>query len=272
MPTPLGNLGDLSPRAQKTLGDAGRILAEDTRHTGELLSHLGLHVPMISLHDHNERDRLNLVANLLDQGINLALVSDAGTPTISDPGYHLISALKEAGYSISALPGPCAAITALSASGLASDTFTFIGFLPQSGAARKKAIEEILSKKETLILYESPRRIHDLLAELAPAGHRQLAIARELTKVHEEIIRSFCDTITLEEVRPQGEFTVILGPKVADAESAQKESATLRRLIELALNEGLSVKSAAALASKFLASSKKEAYQIALSITKTPLE
>lgn len=267
VPTPLGNLNDLTQRAVEILGTVDQILAEDTRHSGQLLNSLNIHKPMTSFHDHNETQRIELVEGLLDDGKNLALVSDAGTPTISDPGYHLVAALREDGYKVCALPGPCAAVTALSASGLPSDCFTFIGFLPQNGSARKESLERALKRHETFILYESPHRIHTLIGELRAAGHRPLCVARELTKIHEEIIRSYCDTITEEEVRPQGEFTVIVGPAPQEENAAGgPDDEKLADLLKLALEQGLSKKSAAELASRFLKISKKTAYQAAIDL------
>src|SRR3954469_13068989 len=193
--TPIGNLGDLSPRAADTLRRADRILAEDTRVSPKLLAHIGAKAPMSRYDDHTpEQERDRIVAELGDKAI--ALVSDAGTPLISDPGYKLVRAARAAGHAVHTLPGPSAAIAALTLAGLPTDRFLFLGFLPAKDKARRDAIGEIAAIRATLVLYESGSRLGDMLAALAnELGERDAAVAREISKLHEE-----CVTGTLAEL------------------------------------------------------------------------
>src|SRR3954471_420149 len=193
--TPIGNLGDLSARAADTLRSADRILAEDTRVTAKLLAHIGAKVPMTRYNDHtSEAERERIVARLGDQAI--ALVSDAGTPLISDPGYKLVRAARAAGHAVHTVPGPSAAIAALTLAGLPTDRFLFLGFLPARAKARADVITEVGSVRASLVLYEAGPRLGDTLAALgAGLGSRDGAVARELTKMHEE-----CVTGTLQEL------------------------------------------------------------------------
>src|SRR5947199_4500159 len=186
--TPIGNLGDLSPRAAETLRHANRILAEDTRVTAKLLAHIGAKVPMSRYDDHtSEAERDRIVARLGEQAI--ALVSDAGTPLISDPGYKLVRAARAAGHQVHTVPGPSAAIAALTLAGLPTDRFLFLGFLPAKAKARRDAISEIAAVRSTLVLYESGPRLGDTIAALASQlGDRDAAVVREITKLHEECV------------------------------------------------------------------------------------
>jgi 16S rRNA (cytidine1402-2'-O)-methyltransferase len=212
--TPIGNLGDLSPRAADTLRRADRILVEDTRVTAKLLQHIGARVPMTRYDDHSsgeERDRI--VAQLGEMAI--ALVSDAGTPLISDPGFKLVRATRAAGHAVHTLPGPSAAIAALTLSGLPTDRFLFLGFLPAKAKARSEVIADVAAVRATLILYESGPRLGDSLAALSQQlGERQGAVVREISKLHEE-----CVTGTLAELAeryahapPKGEIVIVVGP------------------------------------------------------------
>ena len=178
--TPIGNLGDLSARACETLRSCALIAAEDTRHTGVLLKHFGIETPQVSLHDHNEQQRIPDFLARLSQGDRIALVSDAGTPAISDPGFELVRAAAAAGVEVVAIPGPCAAIAALSIGALPTDRFCFEGFLPARGAARRKRLESLAAEPRTLVLYESPHRVLDMLEDCAAAfgGERGDAGAR----------------------------------------------------------------------------------------------
>lgn len=189
VPTPIGNLGDITQRSLDVLASVDLIAAEDTRHTGKLLSHFNIQTRTFALHDHNEQDKAQRLVDLLLAGQSIALVSDAGTPLISDPGYHLVSLCRQAGVKVVPLPGACAVITALSASGLPSDRFSFEGFLPPKTKARKDKIQEIAMVERTCIFYESPHRItdalNDLLEVLGP--DRDVVLARELTKTFETI-------------------------------------------------------------------------------------
>jgi 16S rRNA (cytidine1402-2'-O)-methyltransferase len=188
--TPIGNLGDLSPRAQKVLRDAGVIAAEDTRHSRPLLQHFGIATPLTALHEHNERAAVAAIIAKLQAGEDVALISDAGTPLISDPGFRLVRAAREAGIDVSPVPGACAAIAALSVAGLPSDRFVFEGFLSAKASARRDRLRELASEPRTLIIYESSHRIVECCADLRDAfgGEREARLLRELTKLHETCI------------------------------------------------------------------------------------
>lgn len=212
--TPIGNLGDLTPRAADTLARASLIAAEDTRVTAKLLRHIGAHVPMTPYHDHNaDRVRPGLVARLGGEAI--ALVSDAGTPMISDPGFKLVRDARAAGHRVVTLPGPCAAVAALTLAGLPTDRFLFLGFLPSKEKARADAIAEVAGIRASLVLYESGPRLGASLAALASGlGNREAAVAREISKAFEE-----CVTGTLAELAgryadagPKGEIVIVVGP------------------------------------------------------------
>jgi 16S rRNA (cytidine1402-2'-O)-methyltransferase len=186
--TPLGNLGDISARALETLRTVDLIAAEDTRHTGRLLKHFDIDTPMCSLHEHNERERLDDLIGKLKSGTHVALVSDAGTPLINDPGFRLVRAARDADLPVSPIPGPSAAIAALSVSGLATDRFVFAGYPPARSTARRKWFQALNGESATLVLYESPERIAATLADAADMlGNRPACVARELTKLHETV-------------------------------------------------------------------------------------
>ena len=260
--TPIGNLGDLSPRAAETLRKADLILAEDTRVTGKLLAHVGATARMMRYDDHSvEKDRQSIVARLGSEAI--ALVSDAGTPLISDPGYKLVRAAREAGHAVHTVPGPSAAIAALTLAGLPTDRFLFAGFLPRKGNARASAIQELAAVRATLVLYESGSRVGDTLAALADGlGSREGAVARELTKLHEE-----CVIGTLRELAgryagaaPKGEIVIVIGPP-------PEPGAATAEALDAALDEALerlSPSRAAAEVSERLNVARKRAYARAL--------
>ena len=264
--TPIGNLGDLSPRAAETLRDADLILAEDTRVTAKLLRHIGAKVPMRRYDDHtseDERDRI--LARLRAEAV--ALVSDAGTPLISDPGYKLVRAARAAGHAVHTLPGPSAAIAALTLAGLPTDRFLFLGFLPAKAKARAGAIEEIATIGATLVLYESGPRLADTLAALADGlGERDAAVVREISKLHEE-----CVTGPLVELAqrysgaaPKGEIVIVVAPPASASEATDEE-------LDSALHEALthlSPSRAAAEAAEKLKVPRKRAYARALEISR----
>lgn len=188
--TPIGNLEDLTPRAQRVLGEVDAIIAEDTRHTRGLLTHFGLSKPLLSLPAFDEAARVGPLVARLVAGESLALVTDAGTPAVSDPGEALVDAAREAGVVVVPIPGASAAIAALSASGLSSSRFVFLGFLPRKGEGRREVLDELKRERATAIIYEAGNRTGDTLADLAAAlGPRRAVVARELTKLHEEIVR-----------------------------------------------------------------------------------
>ncbi|WP_104401295.1 16S rRNA (cytidine(1402)-2'-O)-methyltransferase [Vibrio penaeicida] len=189
VPTPIGNLGDITQRAIEVLSNVDLIAAEDTRHTGKLLSHFNISTKTFALHDHNEQQKAQVLVDRLQQGLSIALVSDAGTPLISDPGYHLVNQCRQAGVKVVPLPGACAVVTALSAAGLPSDRFSFEGFLPPKSKGRKDKFLEIAKAERTCIFYESPHRIMDSLKDMLEilGSDREVVLARELTKTYETI-------------------------------------------------------------------------------------
>lgn len=213
--TPLGNLADLSPRARDTLAAAAVIAAEDTRHSKPLLTHYDVRTPLVALHEHNEAAQSARLIERLHQGDDVALISDAGTPAISDPGQRLVAAAHAAGIPVVPLPGPCAAVAALSASGLSSARFAFEGFLPAKPSARRTALTALLDEPRTLILYEAPHRLTALLEDVAQLfGDREAALAKELTKLHEAVIRGHAEAllawVRAEPGRERGEFVLLI--------------------------------------------------------------
>jgi len=264
--TPIGNLGDLGARAAETLRKADRILAEDTRVTGKLLAHIGAQPPMRRFDDHaSDAEREAIVASLGTQAI--ALVSDAGTPLISDPGYKLVRASRAAGHAVFTVPGPCAAIAALTVAGLPTNRFLFLGFLPAKAKARADAIAEIAGVRATLVLYEGGPRLGDtLLALAAQLGQRDAAVARELTKLHEE-----CVTGTLPELAaryadaiPKGEIVIVVGPP---SEAEAVSDSALDAMLEAAMAE-LSPSRAAAEVAERLGIPRKRVYARALELSR----
>jgi len=273
--TPIGNLGDLSPRACEILKSCALIAAEDTRHTGVLLKHFNIETPQVSLHDHNEAQRTPDLLSRLRQGASIALVSDAGTPAISDPGFDLVRAAAAAGIDIVAVPGPCAAIAALSIGGLPTDRFCFEGFLPARGAARRKRLELLIHEPRTLVLYESPHRVKDMLEDCVDAfgGERGATLAREITKMHETIYRG-----TLRELLARagsdpdvgrGEIVLVVGGATPDAEDGERgadgHGGALDRVLKVLLAE-LPLKQAARLAAQLTEVRDNEAYKRALQL------
>ena len=227
--TPIGNLGDLSPRAAEVLGAVDLVAAEDTRRSGRLLSGIGLSKPLVSYFEGNERERANeLLARLLD-GASLALVTDGGMPSVSDPGFRLVRLCAEAGVEVRVVPGPSAAIAALALSGLPTDRFVFEGFLPKKRGERVRRLELLKDDERTLILFESPRRLSGLIDDLlAVFGDRPLAIARELTKMHEEVVRGRVSEMVGRFDEVKGEVVVVVGgatvvPDLAEALSEARE-------------------------------------------------
>ncbi len=214
--TPIGNLNDLSPRAKEILEEVDIIAAEDTRHTSRLLNHFGIRGNLIACHDHNERSRSEQIVQRLRAGESVALVSDAGTPLISDPGYHLVNAVREAGIRVVPIPGACAMVAALSVSGLPSDRFFFEGFLPAKGAGRRKRMVELADFPHTWIVYESPHRIVDMLEDMAVelGGDRKVVLARELTKTFETVlsgsVAELQGMLEQDENQRRGEFVVLV--------------------------------------------------------------
>lgn len=212
--TPIGNLEDITHRALRILGEADLVAAEDTRRTRRLLDHYGISVPVTSLFEHNERTRVPGLLRKLQEGRSVALVTDAGSPGVADPGFPLVRAAVAAGLRVESVPGPSAAIAALQVSGLPTDAFTFVGFLPVKAGARRRRLEELHERRETVVAFESPHRIEACLADLeAVWGGRPIALARELTKAFEEVLRGTAAEVraALTPERRRGEMVLVLG-------------------------------------------------------------
>jgi 16S rRNA (cytidine1402-2'-O)-methyltransferase len=265
--TPIGNLEDITLRAIRVLKEADLIAAEDTRHTQKLLNKYDIHNPLTSYHDHNKEEKAPVLIAKMLEGKNVALVSDAGTPGISDPGYFLINLAVDQKVPVVPIPGATAAIAALSISGLPTDSFVFEGFLPGRHAGRLKRLQELKQEKRTLVLYEAPHRIHQTIDDMMTVlGDRKAVVTRELTKVHEEAVRG-----TLSEIRDhlakgttKGEFTIIVhGAEKHPAQATIDPAEYLRNLI---LHQGLSKKDAVAVAAKDLGLPKKDVYKESLKI------
>ncbi|MFW5947530.1 MAG: 16S rRNA (cytidine(1402)-2'-O)-methyltransferase [Gemmatimonadota bacterium] len=236
--TPIGNLGDMSYRGIEVLGSVARVLAEDTRRTGVLCRHYGIGTPLVSAHEHNEAARARQVVAWLDAGEDLALVADAGTPLVSDPGARLVRAVPEAGHDVVPVPGASAVLAALVASGLAPEPFTFFGFVPRSGGSREERLTELAVLPHTAVVYESPERLVDLLDALAARSSpdRRVAVARELTKVHEEHRRGTLRDVAdhYREAGVRGEVVVVLegGGGVPGAVDEEAVTALARALLD----------------------------------------
>ncbi len=237
--TPIGNLGDLSPRALETLSTVAAICAEDTRHTRQMLSHFGLERPLLALHQHNEDAQAAQLVTRLLAGDSLALVSDAGTPLVSDPGFRLVRAARAAGVRVSPVPGPCAAIAALSVAGLPSDRFVFEGFLPAKGAARRERLQRLASEPRTLMFYESGHRIEESLLDMVGAfgEARPAVLARELTKLFETVLDGplpeLLARVQADPNQRKGEFVLIVEGAGDDADAKVIEGRRLyAKLVE----------------------------------------
>ncbi len=241
--TPIGNLEDLTRRAERVLGEVDRVLAEDTRRTRVLLRHLGIRPSVVSVREHNEAARTVDVLDWLRAGERLALVSDAGTPLVSDPGLRVARAAAEAGHEVIPVPGPSAVLTALVASGLPADRFVFLGFPPRKGRARRELIRRIGTSQETVVLFESPERLGALVAELIEAcgPERRAAVAREMTKVHEQVWRGTLSGALsyYEEQPPRGEVTVVVGQAEIGPALDAAGRAAAEGLARALLDEGL---------------------------------
>ncbi|MBX3704272.1 MAG: 16S rRNA (cytidine(1402)-2'-O)-methyltransferase [Steroidobacteraceae bacterium] len=269
--TPIGNRGDISARAREILAAAGVVAAEDTRHSGRLLRDLGLERPLVSLHEHNERARAAELVARLKAGESVALVSDAGTPLVSDPGFPLVRAAVAAGIAVVPVPGPCAAIAALSASGLPVERFCFEGFLPARAAARRQRLAELAAEPRTLVLYEAPHRLAASLEDLAAAlgADRRACIARELTKVHESFYRGglgeLADRARSDPDLKRGESVIVVEGAPAAAGGATRLDETLAVLLR-----HLPPSAAAAVAAELTGARRNDAYARALEMAEKP--
>lgn len=265
--TPIGNLEDITARAIKTLQAVDRIAAEDTRHTGKLLKYFQITTPQISYHDHNRQERTPELVARLNQGENIALVSDAGMPGISDPGVELVQACIAAGIAIVPIPGVTAAMTALVGSGLPTDRFVFEGFLASKTKARCDRLQALATETRTLIFYESPHRLIAMLTDIAAVmgGERSLTLARELTKLHEEFWRG-----TVEEAiahysthPPKGEFTLILAGARANTPPTEID---LKGQLETLIQQGMSRSAASRHLAQTTGQPRRDIYQLALTL------
>ncbi|MFZ1386826.1 MAG: 16S rRNA (cytidine(1402)-2'-O)-methyltransferase [Thiolinea sp.] len=270
--TPIGNLADISERAIKTLKAVDKIYAEDTRVTVRLLTHLGFQKTLVSLHDHNESARVAQVLADLEQGLNVALVSDAGTPLISDPGYHLVKEVAAAGFNIVPIPGACAVVAALSAAGLATDRFIFEGFLSAKSSGRKASFEQLKTETRTLIFYESSHRIEGFLEDLITVlgAERELVIARELTKLYESFYRGSAQVL-LERLRvdndmQKGEFVVLVK---GASEVPEQGSVDVETVLQALLDEEIPVNQAAKIAARITGQAKNKLYRQAMEMSKS---
>ncbi len=265
--TPIGNLEDITLRSLKVLRAVRIIAAEDTRHTQQFLQHYDIYTPQTSYHDHNKEEKGEILISKLKEGEDVALVSDAGTPGISDPGYYLINRAIEEGITVTPVPGPTASIAALSISGLPTDSFVFEGFLPAKRTARQKKLRELSAERRTMIFFEAPHRLLVSLKDIREVlGDRRIVLTRELTKVFEEVLRGRVSEVIhkVEGRKVKGEITIILE---GAAEKVEVETATLdaylRRLMK---EEGLSLKDAVGRASKDLSIPRNKVYKEALKI------
>jgi 16S rRNA (cytidine1402-2'-O)-methyltransferase len=276
--TPIGNLEDITLRALRVLRECERIACEDTRRTRKLLEHFGIATPMVSYHEHNEAERAAELVEKMEAGASIALVSDAGTPLVSDPGYRLVRAAIDAGVPVVPIPGASAALGALSAAGLPSDAFRFCGFLPPKSSQRRRVLEEWKKETGTLIFYETPHRVVDALEDVtAVMGTRPVAVARELTKIHEEFLRGTAAEIraTLA-ARPsvKGEITLLIGKAVFEKQPSRgtegeiqagagvQTAVSLQEAVRIAEGEGLSHMDAIKRVARERGLGKREVYRL----------
>jgi len=267
--TPIGNLEDMSPRAARVLHEVAVIAAEDTRHSSRLTRHLGIDTPMLSLHEHNEGARAEQLLARLGQGESVALISDAGTPLISDPGFVLVRAAREAGFRVETVPGACAAIAALSVAGLPSDRFVFEGFLPAKTTARQTRLAELAEESRTLVFYESSHRIEKSVADMVAVfgADRRIALCRELTKMHEQSVSlpasDLLEWLAADDNHRRGEFVLVV------AGAPVGTSGGLEVGLDALLTELLAItgtKPAAQIAARLTGVTRNEAYARALAL------
>lgn len=265
--TPIGNLEDLSPRARKVLSEVDVVAAEDTRHSGALLDHFGIRTTLLSLHDHNEAERVEELIPRLKGGASVALISDAGTPLISDPGFHLVRAARQAGITVTPVPGASALVAALSVSGLPTDRFVFEGFLPPKPASRRERLQQLAVETRTLVFFESVHRLAESLSDLAAAfgGSRRAVLARELTKLHEGVrsagLAELAAWAAEDPHAGKGELVLVVAGAAVSAGSGLDTD----RVLKVLLAE-LPVKQAASLAAAITGLNKNPLYERALEL------
>ncbi len=267
--TPIGNLGDMTPRAIEVLRQVDIIAAEDTRHSKRLMNHFGINTSLIPCHDHNERQQAEMIVQRMHSGQSVALISDAGTPLISDPGFHLVRSVREAGFRVVPVPGACAFVAALSVGGLPTDRFYFEGFLPARGAARRKRIDSLATFPNTWGVYESPHRILELLDDMAAVlgGERYIALAREITKTFETVLAGTVSEVQAilkaDSNQQRGEFVVLVEgyKEKEDSEMGPDIEKMLQRLMV-----DLPIKKAAAIVADLTGLRKKDLYELGLAM------
>src|SRR5262245_21604924 len=263
--TPIGNLEDITQRALRILREVDLIACEDTRHTRKLLNHFGIDNKTISYHEHNERERAEELCELLNEGKNIALVTDAGTPLVSDPGFRVVNLAAEQGFKVVPIPGVAAFVAALTASGLASDQVLFNGFLPARSTARRAKLETLRAIPATLIFYEAPHRIAATLRDaLEVLGNRDAAVARELTKLHEEFVRGSLGelTETFNARNSRGELVLLISGRQSDDDDQNSTVPELAELIRKFENEGANTKTALKKAAREVGLKRDEAYRL----------
>ena len=267
--TPIGNLGDITMRAVDILKNVDLVLAEDTRHSKKLFAHYEIETSLRAFHEHNEKDKTEAIINEISSGKLIAMISDAGTPLISDPGYHLVSQAKKAGINVIPIPGPSALITALSSSGLASNSFTFFGFLPSKQVARIKFLQTKINLDETIIFYESPKRILSTLEDMLDVfgGSREVCLAKEITKSFETILTDklphLIDYLEADASHQKGEFVILVSP--ADKIDSIESERQLDKILPILCAE-MGASKAAKLAAKITGIDKKHCYKRATSL------
>ena len=263
--TPIGNLGDLAPRAVEVLSHAALVCCEDTRRTGLLLQHAGIRAARLAVcNDHTEMSRITDVLRTLGDGRDVAIVSDAGTPGISDPGERIVRAAIDAGYTVSAVPGPSAAIMALTISGLAADRFVFEGFIPRKGADRSGRLAEIAGEHRTSVVYEAPHRVLRTLEDLREAcgDDRVVVVTRELTKLHEEVVRGPLGDLDIG--APRGEYVLVIEGAPVDDRSMSDDD--VRIALRSELDAGASTRDASATVAKMVGRPKRDVYALAIAL------
>lgn len=266
--TPIGNLDDIVPRAITALQTVDAIACEDTRHSAKLLKHYAINKPLIAYHDHNEQDAAAYILGKLQAGQSIALISDAGTPAIADPGYRLVRLAHQAGVRVVSIPGACAFVTALAGSGLASDRFTFNGFLPAKQTARCAELTRVSGERATQIFYEAPHRLKDTVTDMVEVlgGEREVCLARELTKTFETLrhstLSNLLAAIEAGDVVEKGEIALI----VAGCLEAPRDDSEVDRVLSLLLAHELPVKQASSIAAELTGLGKRELYQRALQL------
>ena len=265
--TPIGNLEDLTFRALRILKEVDLIAAEDTRHSRRLLDHYGIKTPLTSYHEHNEQSKAAHLAERLQRGEKIALISDAGTPVLSDPGHRLVQEAIRAGITVSPVPGPSALVAALSASGLSMERFVFEGFLPAKRTERREKLQSLCAEARTLVFYEAPHRLKESLADIgAIFGAREMVLAREMSKVHEEFLRGSAGDLMaqLADREVRGELTLVVAGATEEPAAAEEIMTEIRKL----KSDGMRVKEIAALLGEKYSLAKREVYRMVLEIEK----